>query len=95
MCSAKNDGLVRYPTVLAPAVRGVITVTVQCADNANNATFFMIVWCDILGGWQRIFSKPVPRCQCNSGYRIATVESREICQGLSTLEVISSPNVSF
>ena len=42
MCSAKNDGLVRYPTVLAPA-SGYKTVNVQCADNANNATFFNIL----------------------------------------------------
>ena len=94
MCSAKNDGLVRYPTVLVP-IRGTITVHVHCADNANNATFLMMVLCDNPGGWRRIFGHPLPRCQCNSGYRIATVGSREICQGLSTLEVISSPNVPF
>ena len=96
MCSPSgNDGLVRYPTVLAPA-GGVKAVTVQCADNANNTTLFMTVWCDTFGGWKRVFSNPFPRCQCNSGYRIATVGFRQICQGLSTLKkVISSPNVPF
>ena len=48
MCSAKNDGLVRYPTVRASA-SGYKTVHVQCADNANNATSSMTVWCGLLG----------------------------------------------
>ena len=34
MCEAKSEGLVHYPTTLAP-VRGSVTVTAQCADNAN------------------------------------------------------------
>ena len=34
MCEAKSEGLVRYPTTLAP-VSGSVTVTTQCADNAN------------------------------------------------------------
>ena len=34
VCEAKSEGLVRYPTSLAP-VSGSVTVTTQCADNAN------------------------------------------------------------
>ena len=96
MCSAKNDGLVRYPTVIAPA-SGYKTVQVQCADNAyNNAISPMIVRCDPLGVWRRFLAYPLPRCQCNSGYRIAIVGSRQICQCLSTLKkLFSSPNVPF
>ena len=97
MCSAKNDGLVRYPTVRA-SVFGDITVRVQCADNAyNDGTSSMVVLCDSTGVWRGFLGYYLPpQCRCNSGYRIATVESRQICQGLSTLKkVISSPNVSF
>ena len=35
VCEAKSEGLVRYPTTLAP-VSGSVTVTTQCADNANS-----------------------------------------------------------
>ena len=33
LCEARTEGLVRYPTTLAPTT-GSVTVTAQCADNA-------------------------------------------------------------
>ena len=42
-CESKSEGLVRYPTTLAPT-NGSVTVTAQCADNAHitNSTSLIV-----------------------------------------------------
>ena len=74
MCSAKNDSLVRYPTVLAPA-SGVKTVHVQCADNAHQTSPGLTVLCTSSGSWTG-----APLCECDTGYHSVTVSGREVCQ---------------
>ena len=68
-------GLVDYPATLAPA-SGSVTVTTQCADNARRTSSSLNAFCNSDGTWSGN-----PRCQCNSGYQIATVNGRQICQG--------------
>ena len=68
-------GLVRYNATLAPA-SGSVTVTTQCADNARRTSSSLNAFCNSDGTWSGN-----PRCQCNSGYQIATVSGRQICQG--------------
>ena len=63
-------GLVDYPTTSAPA-----TVTTQCADNARRTSSSLNVLCNSDGSWSGN-----PRCGCNSGYQVATVNGRQICQ---------------
>ena len=77
-CEAKNDGLVRYPTTLAPA-SGSVTVTIQCADNANiKAGSSLNVTCISNGSW----SGHIPVCKCDEGHHVTTDDDgREICQG--------------
>ena len=54
MCEAKSEGLVRYPTTLAP-VSGSVTVTTQCADNANTTDSNTLkVTCDLHGNWSGV-----------------------------------------
>ncbi|CAI8021101.1 hypothetical protein GBAR_LOCUS12555, partial [Geodia barretti] len=75
-CPARNVGLVRYPTTLAPA-SGSVAVTTQCADNAHVRTGFSLsVRCTSSGSW----SGTTPQCECNDGYRAVTVSGRQICQ---------------
>ena len=51
MCEAKGEGLVRYPTSLAP-VSGSVTVTTQCVDNAQTTDSNTLkVMCDSHGNW--------------------------------------------
>ena len=50
MCRAKSEGLVRYPTTLAP-VSGAVTVTTQCADNAHGLSSSLNVLCTSSGSW--------------------------------------------
>ena len=68
-------GLVRYPTMLAPA-SGSVTVTTQCADNSHRTSSSLDVFCSSTGTWSGN-----PQCQCNTGYHAVTVNGREICQG--------------
>ena len=69
MCEAKSEGLVRYPTTLAP-VSGSVTVTTQCADNANTTDSNTLkVTCDSHGNWSGV----VPNCYCIEGYHEVTV----------------------
>ena len=75
ICEAKSEGLVRYPTTLAP-VSGSVTVTTQCADNAQRTSSSLSVTCRSDGSW----SGSTPQCQCNTGYRPATINGRQICQ---------------
>ena len=67
-CVAKSEGLVRYPTTLAP-VSGSVTVTTQCADNAHGVSSSPSVLCTSSGSW----SGAIPQCQCNTGYHSRTV----------------------
>ena len=80
-CEAKSEGLVRYPTTLAP-VSGSVTVTTQCADNAHTTSGSSLsVRCASGGRWPG----PVPQCECNEGYTIEIVGGKKICQGLVLL----------
>ena len=81
VCEAKSEGLVRYPTTLAP-VSGSVTVTTQCADNAHiTSGSSLSVRCASGGRWPG----PVPQCECIEGYTIEIVGGKEICQGLVLL----------
>ena len=76
-CPAKAVGLVHYPTKQAPERRSV-TVTTQCADNAHiRAGSSLNVQCTSSGSW----SGTIPQCDCNTGYRSATENGREFCEG--------------
>ena len=75
LCEAKTVGLVRYPTTLAPVI-GTQSVTTQCADNAHRTSSSLRVTCDSGGNW----GSQTPRCQCNTGYRTAIVNGKQICQ---------------
>ena len=75
VCSAQRVGLVDYPTTSAPA-SGSVTVTTQCSDNAQRTSSSLNAFCTSTGSWSGN-----PRCACNSGYQIATVSGRQICQG--------------
>ena len=73
VCEAKSEGLVRYPTTLAP-VTDSKTVTTHCADNAHISFGSSLnVTCASNGRWSGL----IPQCECDSGY----VEVRQICQG--------------
>ena len=76
LCEAKTDGLVPYPTTLAPE-SGSVTVTTQCADNAHRTSSSLRVSCTSSGTW----SGTAPQCECDSGYHAVTTSGREICQG--------------
>ena len=76
VCEARIIGLVRYPTILAPA-SGTQFVTTQCADNAHRTSSSLIVTCSSTGIW----GGQTPQCQCNSGYQTATENGRQICHG--------------
>ena len=76
VCEAKSEGLVHYPTTLAP-VSGSVTATVQCADNANTTnTTTLQVTCNQNGSW----SGPTPNCYCTEEYYEVTVSGRLSCQ---------------
>ena len=76
MCKAKSEGLVHYPTTLAP-VSGSVTVTAQCADNANTTnTTTLQVTCNQNGSW---FGE-IPICFCNEGYQEVTISGIYLCQ---------------
>ena len=75
VCEAQSVGLVRYPTTLAP-VNGSVTVTTQCADNAHSTSSTLTVRCTSSGNW----IGTTPHCECDSGYRAATVGRKQICQ---------------
>ena len=79
LCEAKTVGLVRYPTTLAPA-SGTLSVTTQCADNAHSTRSSLIVTCDSSGNW----GSQNPQCQCDSGYKTATVNGNLVCEGMYT-----------
>ena len=76
LCEAQTEGLVRYPTTLAPA-SGTVSVTTQCADNAHRTSSSLSVTCSSSGIW----GGQIPQCQCDSGYQTATVNGRDFCQG--------------
>ena len=68
MCEAKSEGLVSYPTSLAP-VSGSVTVTTQCVDNAQTTDSSTLkVTCDSHGNWSGV----VPNCYCTEGYHEVT-----------------------
>ena len=77
MCGALSEGLIHYPTTLAP-VNGSVTVTTQCADNAHifNSTSLNVT-CTSNGSW----SGETPQCQCDEGYHEVSVNGTLTCQG--------------
>ena len=75
-CPAKSEGLVHYPTTLAPVSRSV-TVTAQCADNAHQLSSTLSVFCTASSSW----SGPIPQCHCNDGYRSLQNGHIEYCVG--------------
>ena len=75
ICDARIEGLVRYCATRAPC-SGSVPVTTQCADNAHRTSSSLNAFCTSIGSWSGN-----PRCACNSGYQIATVSGRQICQG--------------
>ena len=77
MCEAKDVGLVRYPTTLAPA-SGSVTVITQCADNAHviNSTSLNVT-CTSNSTW----AGQTPQCQCDDGYHEIRVNGTQTCQG--------------
>ena len=73
--------LVRYQTTSAPApVIGSVTVTTQCADNAHIRTGSSL---DIMCNSDGIWSGTTPQCDCDTGYRVVTVEGRQQCEGIA------------
>ena len=85
VCEAKSEGLVRYPTTLAP-VNGSVTVTTQCADNAHvNNGSSLNVSCESDGTW----SVTNALCECDEGYEVGNNDNgRETCQGRLLLSTI-------
>ena len=75
VCEAKREGLVRYPTTVAP-ISGSVNITTQCVDNSHKASFSLNVSCTSSGSW----SGTTPQCQCDTGYHEVTVGGRHICQ---------------
>ena len=77
VCGAKSEGLVDYPTTLAP-VSGSVTVAVQCADSAHiiNSTS-LNVRCTSNGSW----SGGTPVCACDERYHEITHNGTHICEG--------------
>ena len=86
MCEAKSEGLVHYPTTLAP-VSGSVTVTAQCADNAHTINFTGLnVTCNSNGSW----SVQVSQCVCDKGYHETTLNGTHSCQGEGNILLVSS-----
>ena len=79
VCAARTEGLVRYPSTLAPLSGSKIVYT-HCADNAQRAdNADLSVTCSSDGVW----SGSTPECQCDTGYSVVTDSDigYEICQG--------------
>ena len=85
VCEAKTEGLVRYPTTLAP-VSGSVTVTTQCADDAHiTSGSSLSVRCESDGTW----SATNVLCECDEGYEVGNNDNgRETCQGRLLLSTI-------
>ena len=80
LCEARTEGLVRYPTTLAPTT-GSVTVTAQCADNAIiSRGFSLSCTCTSSGDW----AGPTPQCECDTGYHAVSVNGKQICKGKPT-----------
>ena len=74
--AAQIIGLVNYPATTAPE-SGSLTVKARCADNAHiRSGSSLSVRCTSSGSW----SGTTPVCECDAGYRAATVSGRKICQ---------------
>ena len=74
LCEAMSVDLVRYPNTPAPA-SGSKTLATQCADNARRVSSSLNVECSSDGSWSGD-----PECQCNSGYKIDTLNGKVICK---------------
>ena len=76
-CPSKIEGLVHYPTTLAP-VSGSKPVTTRCADNAHTRTGSSLdVICQFNGNWSGV----TPQCECDDRYRPATDNGKLYCEG--------------
>ena len=88
VCPAKTEGLVRYPTTLAPPTN-TVTVTTQCAENAHIVSSQPVL-CHPSGDWSG-----VPECECDGGYQSATYERVEICQTGGMYETLKNVATHF
>ena len=94
MCEAKSEGLVRYPTTLAPE-NGLTLVILECGDNAHKAFNTILATCFTYGVWSNDVDPPYApatvreRCRSNTGYHQAMVNGKEICQDLLTVYLVS------
>ena len=75
-CPSKIEGLVHYPTTLAP-VNGSRAVEAQCADNSHSINSSLNVICVSDGSW----SGTIPHCECDLEYYRATINGKQICFG--------------
>ena len=76
-CSAKIEGLVHYPTTIAPNSGSRIVVT-QCADNAHiRSGSSLNTMCVSNGNWSGL----IPQCECDDGYWPTMVHDKLICKG--------------
>ena len=77
VCRAKSEGLVHYPTTLAP-VSGSVTVAVQCTDSAHiiNSTSLNVT-CTSNGSW----SGGTPVCACDERYHEVSLNGIHTCEG--------------
>ena len=83
VCEAKSEGLVHYPTTLAP-VSGSVTVTAHCADNAHTTNFTSLnITCNSDGSW----SVQISQCVCDEGYHETTPNGTHICKGEENLHL--------
>ena len=88
-CRAQAVGLVRYPTTQAPA-SGTVSVTTQCAPNAQKSSSSLTVSCGSDGCW----GSERPTCQCNVGYQMATnADGNQVCNGMYVKPMNNIPGI--
>ena len=78
------EGLVHYPTTLAP-VSGSRIVAAQCADNAHiRSGSSLYVMCVFNGSWSGL----TPQCECGDGYQPTMVHNKLICKGYIVISML-------
>ena len=97
MCESVVIGLVHYPRTPVSPYDDDVPVDTECAENAHSTSRHMTVLCLSSGIWEFLEINAVvhpesttaipvvPICQCNDGYRVATVQGMQTCQGLLQL----------
>ena len=93
MCESAVIGLVHYPRTPVSPYHDDVPVDTECAENAHSISIHMTVLCLSSGIWKFLEINAgvnlgsttaipvVPICQCNDGYRVATVQGMQTCQG--------------